>query len=202
MDANSFNNDYQERLLLERVVQGDQRAFNIIVGKYSSVIYPYLLYWLKQPQLAEELAQDVFLRIWKHREKLKGISNFAGYVFTITRNLAWTELERIMRAPEDPATARTDEALNNPHATLELKELAALMENAIESLPPRRREIFRLSRTAGLTYEEIAAQLNLSRSTVREHMVEALVFLRAYLKKHAGIIFSFLAILLFPLLKK
>lgn len=181
-----------ERETLKLVALGDERAFNRIVRKYSRVIYPYLLYWLKSPQLAEEVAQDVFLRIWKNRQKLPDVSNFPGYVYVVTRNRVHSQFERGLLETEPPDVAQADQALTNPQTALETKELAAIMRRAIEALPPRRKEIFLLSRNEQLTYEEIAARLGISRSTVREHMVEALVFLRAYLKRNAGIIIALL----------
>lgn len=187
---------YNEKELLARAAAGDQRAFNGIVRHYSRIIYPYLFYWLKDSRHAEEVAQDVFIRLWKNRSKLPGIGNFPGYVYVMTRNCVYSELQRELPAPPAPDIEPFDEVLSNPHSALELKELAALMEKAIGSLPPRRREIFLLSRTEGLTYEEIAQRLGISRSTVREHIVEALVFLRHYLKKNAGIIISLLQWLL------
>ncbi|MET3876290.1 RNA polymerase sigma-70 factor [Chitinophaga sp. OAE865] len=181
-----------ERETLKLIALGDERAFNRIVRKYSQVIYPYLLYWLKSPQLAEEVAQDVFLRIWKNRHKLPDVSNFPGYVYVVTRNRVHSQFERGLPETETPDVVQADQALTNPQTALETKELAAIMRRAIESLPPRRKEIFLLSRNEQLTYEEIAARLGISRSTVREHMVEALVFLRAYLKRNAGVIIALL----------
>jgi RNA polymerase sigma-70 factor (ECF subfamily) len=73
---------------------------------------------------------------------------------------------------------------------LEMKELSKLLDQAIGALPPRRKEVFLLSRMEGMTYEAIAVKLQISRSAVRQHIVEALVFLRHYLKENAGIIVS------------
>lgn len=192
MSNNNLNTEPDERETLKLVALGDERAFSRIVRKYSQVIYPYLLYWLKSPQLAEEVAQDVFLRLWKNRDKLPDISNFSGYVYVVSRNCVNSQFERGLLETAAPDVAQIDLVLTNPQTDLETKELATIMEQAIESLPPRRKEVFLLSRNEQLTYEEIAARLGISRSTVREHMVEALVFLRTYLKRNAGIIITLL----------
>ncbi|MGF6850112.1 RNA polymerase sigma-70 factor (family 1) [Chitinophaga sp. W3I9] len=192
MSNNNLNTEPDERETLKLVALGDERAFSRIVRKYSQVIYPYLLYWLKSPQLAEEVAQDVFLRLWKNRHKLPDISNFSGYVYVVSRNCVNSQFERGLLETAAPDVAQIDLALTNPQTDLETKELATIMGQAIESLPPRRKEVFLLSRNEQLTYEEIAARLGISRSTVREHMVEALVFLRTYLKRNAGIIITLL----------
>jgi len=192
LSNNSLDTKQDEQEVLKQVALGDERAFNRIVRKYSQVIYPYLLYWLKSPQLAEEVAQDVFLRIWKNRHKLPDISNFSGYVYVITRNCVNSQFERGLPETEAPDIIQIDQTLTNPQTDLETKELATIMSRAIDSLPPRRKEVFLLSRNEQLTYEEIAARLGISRSTVREHMVEALVFLRTYLKRNAGVIITLL----------
>lgn len=192
MDKRLHNHEEDEREILRQVAMGDERAFNHIVRKYSQVIYPYLLYWIKSPQLAEEIAQDVFLRIWKNRHKLPDIDNFAGYVYVVTRNRVSSRLESELSGTPTGDITLIDRVLTTPQTDLEIKELAAIMQQAVKSLPPRRREIFLLSRNEQLTYEEIAQRLGLSRSTVREHMVEALVFLRTYLRRNAGMAIALL----------
>jgi len=189
------NQAYNEAELLTRAATGDQRAFAEIVDHYTNIVYPYLLYWLKQAQLAEEITQDVFMRIWKNRQKLPQIENFPGYVYVITRNRANTVLKEQLLKMEELAPDKLHQLLQEIPSTLEVKELATLIEKAIDALPPRRKEVFYLSRIEGLTYEEIAERLGISRSAVRQHIVEALVFLRHYLKEHGGVIISLLALL-------
>lgn len=182
---------YQEKELLAQIAGGDQRAFALIVSRYTKVIYPHLLSYVKNAQKAEEITQDVFLRIWNNREKLTDIENFSGYIYVIARNRALTALKERLA---DAATASVDQLqdlLTRPESVpVELKELAIVLDEAINALPPRRKEVFMLSRKEGLTYEEIAGRLHISRSTVRQHIVEALAFLRNYLKEKLGIIVS------------
>jgi RNA polymerase sigma-70 factor (ECF subfamily) len=187
-----------EKQLLQLTATGDEYAFALIVKRYDPVIYPYLLYWLKDTQLAEEVTQDVFMRIWRHRERLPELENFAGYLYTIARNKANTVLGQQLMKINEPSTDVVDEIINNPQSALELKQLATTLEKAVNLLPPRRREVFVLSRNEGLTYEQIAERLKIARSTVNEHMVAALVFLRYYLREHEGIVISGIMGLLLP----
>ncbi len=192
---NSFLKTGEEGLL-RMVAEGDERAFSKLVARYSDLIYRYLVYWLKEPRLVEEVAQDIFIGVWRNRQKLPEIDNFQGYLYIMARNKAFTELKKQLATPSTQDTEILEEIMIRPHHTLELKELSAMLHNAVEALPPRRKEIFRLSREEGLTYDMIAEQLQISRGTVKDHMVSALLFLRHYISEQAGIIISMLGWLL------
>lgn len=181
---------YIEHELLLRIASGDQAAFSKIVSHYTRIIYPLLLSYVKQAEWAEEITQDIFMRIWKNREKLPGMDNFSGYVYVIARNRANSALKERLSNTDTADIDALYAVYTQPAATLELKELSDALNKAIDALPPRRKEVFMLSRAGNLTYEAIAARLNISRSAVRQHVVEALVFLRNYLKEQHGIIVS------------
>lgn len=190
-------NKEKELFLLERISAGNQDAFAQLVRQYTRVVYAYLLYWLKNAQMAEELTQDVFMRLWDKRDKLTQVKNFGGYFYITTRNIAMTVLEKRLVQEEATDTDTLNSLLSHylpttPHL-LEIKELSKMLDQAIGALPPRRKEVFLLSRMEGMTYEAIAVKLQISRSAVRQHIVEALVFLRHYLKENAGIIVSLIA---------
>ncbi|MBO9573858.1 MAG: RNA polymerase sigma-70 factor [Chitinophagaceae bacterium] len=183
-----------EKELLQKVAIGDQQAFALIVEKYTDVVYPYLIYWVKNAQLAEEITQDVFVRLWKNRHKLAAMDNFAGYVYVTTRNRANTALKAELLKFEESPEDKLYDPVNHPQSHLEAKELLNMLDRAIDSLPARRKQVFELSRKEDLTYEEIAEQLGISRSAVRQHIVEALVFLRHYIKEKTGIVVSLLTL--------
>ncbi|QEC43328.1 RNA polymerase sigma factor [Pseudobacter ginsenosidimutans] len=184
----------KELLLLEDISVGNQAAFAQLVRQYTRIVYPYLLYWLKNAQMAEELTQDVFMRLWEKRDKLTHVKNFGGYLYITTRNIAMAVLEKRLVQEEatnpDTLNSLLSHTLPDSPQLLEMKELSKLLDQAIGALPPRRKEVFLLSRMEGMTYEAIAVKLQISRSAVRQHIVEALVFLRHYLKENAGIIVS------------
>lgn len=191
MDNSQLNKERQnEKELLRLVANGDERAFSNLVAQYSTIVYRYLIYWLKEPRLVEETAQDIFIRIWRNRQKLPEIQNFRGYLYVVTRNKANTELNRQLLESPVRDMDRLEEIMIRPHHNLELKELSAILNRAIEALPPRRKEIFMLSREEGLTYDAIATRLQITRGTVKDHMVSALLFLRKYISEQAGIVIS------------
>jgi len=177
------NSPYNEKELLLRIADDDTRAFTHLMDHYSSMVYGYLLRFVKDPFLAQELAQDVFLKIWNHRKQLSGIANFAGYLYVALRNTACNAFKEQLYKTDGPPADTIASVLPAPASNLEYKELANTLTRAIDQLPPRRKEVFKLNRFEGLTYEEIAQRLNIAKSTVKDHMAESLLFLREHLKE-------------------
>lgn len=181
-----LEHQYNENALLSQVAKGHQQAFAMLVGIYSAKIYAHVLTYIKNAPLAEEITQDIFLQIWKHREELPGISNFPGYLHVITRNRTISELRKKLDVFTATGMEDAEEDLLNPMQQLEYRQLSEVLMRGIELLPPRRKQVFRMSRFEGMSYEKIAVELGISKGTVNEHMVEALLFLRSYLRSQMG----------------
>jgi len=177
---------YNEKELLCQVASGGQQAFAMLVDIYSAKIYAHVLTYIKNAPLAEEITQDIFLQLWKHRAELPGIGNFPGYLHVITRNRTISELRKKLDIFSDAGMEDVEEDLLNPVQQLEYRQLSEVLLRGIELLPPRRKQVFRMSRFEGMSYDKIAAELGISKGTVNEHMVEALLFLRSYLRNHMG----------------
>lgn len=169
---------YNEQELLLRVAQGDQKAFSRIVEKYASLINMQMAVCVKDSMKAEEVTQDILLSIWNYRDKLPEMQNFPGFVYIVTKNKVMSQLKK----KEAPMPELTEERIRQSIAvsdpSMEVKELRSILYRAIEMLPQKRKEVFKLSRLEGLNNDEIAARLQLSRNTIREHIREALLFLR------------------------
>jgi RNA polymerase sigma-70 factor (family 1) len=179
---------YNEQEILPLVAAGDERAFSRIVERYTSVIYAHLLMYLKNPSKAEEATQDIFMSIWRNREKLSGMENFSGYIYVITRNRVYTIIrEQVLRTIEPPED-KLESLLSGPETQLQFKELLHTIHNGIEQMPPRRKEVFELSRWKDMTYDQIADQLGISKNSVKLHIKEALAFLRHYLSQKLDVI--------------
>ncbi|WP_346317993.1 RNA polymerase sigma-70 factor [Chitinophaga sp. YIM B06452] len=172
--------------LLHEMAAGNQQALKTIVEAFWPNIYAHALAYLRSPEKAEELTQDVFLAIWEKRETLPNIENFRGYLFITARNKIVSRL-RVKLATTHPAE-ETDatETLYIPDSQLELKELNNLLREGIEQLPPKRKRVFEMSRLEGKSHAEIAAELGISKDTVSEYITLALNFLRTYLKNNGN----------------
>ena len=182
-----MNNDrlYNQQEILARVAEGDQRAFVLLIDQHTAVVYAHVLTYLKNVSKAEEITQDIFLRLWKHREQLPSINNFLGYLHVITRNATISAFrEKIIRWEETEKDVLEANSLN-PADAMEFRQLSDTILKAVDLLPPRRKVVFKMSRFENNSYEEIAAKLNISKSAVNQHIVEALLFLRTYLSSHS-----------------
>lgn len=174
---------YSDEQLVELLKSSNEAAFEEILYRYQRKVYKQALSWLKDTQLAEETTQDVFLKIWSKRDSISGISNFDSYLFVLSKNVILNNLEayskkvNLKRAVDFPDIEIIDNSGNADKIVL-LKDAQNKTREIINSLPPVRRKVFIMNRFHGLTYEEIAINLNISRSGVRDHMVKALQFLR------------------------
>lgn len=171
--------------LVRRIRAGDERALEAVFKAHYAGMASFVQRFVRSHDLAEELVQDVFLKLWSKREQLAEIETFRTYLFRAARNTALNylrraKLERRWREEQGtdddpPPTFAADEG------TAE-QEVAVAVQEAINRLPPRCREIFLLSRDGGLTYAEIARSLEISVKTVETQMGRALKSLRSSLQ--------------------
>ena len=177
---------YTEEQLLHLLSDSDQQAFTELYNRYHSGIYRYQLTFVKSPSLTEDLTQEVFLKIWEARQRLKVHTSFAAYIFRVSRN---TVIDFMTKAAADKKLR--DEIilhleLNSPESStnqLISKEYQYLYQQAIGSLSKQERKVFRLCREEGKTYVEAAGILGISRHTVKEHMAKSLRSLRGFLSQ-------------------
>jgi RNA polymerase sigma-70 factor (ECF subfamily) len=130
--------------------------------------------------------QDIFLKIWQHRESLPQINHFSDYLFIIARNhIIGTLRKKIHEQPfTDHLAQYCSDTASDPEHQLLYRETELLLHKAVEQLPPQQQLIFRLSREQGLSQAEIAEKLQISRNTIKSHMNKALHSIRQYLQAH------------------
>lgn len=175
--------DFSEPDLLRRLNEGDERAFDALFRHYSALVYRFAYGYLKARTDAEEIVQECFLKIWEKREQLRPDVPLKAYLFTTAHHAILNQLRRQQQRQRfQTYSAGLPPAQVGNEA--EFSELESLYRAALAQLPPKRREIFMLSRQQGLSYPEIAQQLNLSVKTVEAQMTHALKFLRGYFQAH------------------
>lgn len=169
--------------LVASLSQGDQAAFRKLFDHYADAIYKYALSLLKSTDAAEEIVQDVFLKIWTVRATLDPGKSFKSFVFTIARNMAFNALAKAASDENLRQSVFYSSQAEAPAAdvTIRESECKALKKHAIESLPEKRRQIFKMARKKGMTYEEISRELGISVHTVRNQMSKALETMRLLL---------------------
>ncbi|HEY4290762.1 MAG TPA: sigma-70 family RNA polymerase sigma factor [Puia sp.] len=171
--------------LLARVATGDQLAFAEMVRRYWNTIYSHGLVYLKSAPRAEEITQDVFMKIWTGREKLPEVRNLDNYLFIIARNHIFNEARKKINLIYGDVGERAETSFL-PDLQTEYKESYQQLLKGIELLPEKRRQVFKLSRLEGLSNEQIATRLGIHKDTVYQYLVKALLFLRAYMQEHMG----------------
>jgi RNA polymerase sigma-70 factor (ECF subfamily) len=176
---------YNERELLCRTADGDEAAFTLLLRQFRNKVYTQTLVYLKSAVTAQEITQDIFLKIWANRSGLPQVENFSGYLFIITRNEIVSALRKKGREQTTPSETLEENGWI-PDQQLLYKESYKLLLEGIEALPPARKNVFKMSRLEGLSYEEIAVRLGISRNGVKDHIVKSLVFLRNFLHAHTG----------------
>ena len=188
-----FNHD-----CLADIATGDQEAFCKFFDAFKNKIYSFSYSFTKSQQVAEEITQDVFTRVWTTRESLIVIENIDAWLSTITRNLCFNYLKKLAleRKTKDELLKTQNYSDENVEQYLSYKEKANQLAEALDQLSPQQRLIFTLNRDKGLKNEEIADQLHLSPNTVKTHMVSALRKIRSILESHATHLFGILLIFL------
>jgi RNA polymerase sigma-70 factor (ECF subfamily) len=155
--------------------------------------------------MAEDLEQEVFMKIWESRKQLREVKSFRAYLFIVARNHILNTLKAVFRSDAAMGevvnhfirlrNAQADSG-NTPENDLLSKEYQTFLEKILTALPERTREIFRLCREQGKTYDEVAALLGISRNAVKNHMVHSMKILGGSVEKDLGISLSlFLAIM-------
>lgn len=178
---------YEEDKLLASIAEGDEEAFSKVYYHYFPVLYPYVLKLVKVPAMAEDVIQDVFLKIWETRGRLGAVQYFPAYLFSVTRNHTLNILQSVARADHAMSTLVRhfqeqrvdDEALS--------KDYRNFIEGVLGTLSPRSREVFRKCREQIMTYDEVAAEMGISRNAVKKHMVTAIRVLKESAQRDLGI---------------
>lgn len=171
---------------MQRIAEGDELAFaDLYLGFYDKV-YSVALMYLKAREMAEDVTQQVFLKLWEKRASLGGVMKIDSFLFITARNEIMNTFRH--RSVQDNYQAFIRELFSQETATPEdlliIKQKSKLIASIISELPGRQQEAFRLSRLKGYSYEQIATEMNISLSTVKEHMSKALQQVKALLLMH------------------
>lgn len=161
-----------------------EAAFKNLFDAYRNDVYTYALSFLHEKEFAEEIVQEVFLKIWIHRSSLDPDRSFKAFLFTLTRNLTFNFLRKAANSYKLREKVFSVSPISAPAPEYELEEMEIekIKNHALSLLPPGRKRIYEMSVFEGKTYEEISVELGISPHTVRNQMSKSLQTLRDYLK--------------------
>ena len=186
-----------EHDILLRLQSGDEYAFRILYERYSRLIYGNIMRFINDESVADDLLQDVFVKIWEHRASINPDLSFSAYLFTCSRNMVLNFKRRLKLEIESAIHLAYDstEFAESVDHIIHKKEIQTLIENVISQLPLQRQRIFRMCKLDGKSYQEVAEELQISVSTVRDHIVKANKFVKEVLMYDGS--FSSLLLLFF-----
>ena len=173
--------DHITQDLLTRLKLGDILAFDQIYELFSHKLYSFIFKILKNEAEADDVVQEVFVKIWESRNQLGDYKLLNSYIFTIAYNTSISLIRKRISGSaylEHLKYSATLNALDDSVSEVEYNDLSNYVEKLIDKLPERQKQVYLLHRQDGLTYPEIADKLGISKNTVENHMVKALKFLR------------------------
>ncbi|SFG62003.1 RNA polymerase sigma factor [Pedobacter insulae] len=162
----------------------EEPMFAVVFKNYKAKLYSFAWRFLKNRELSEEIVQETLLILWSHRLELREDLPLGPYLYTIARRLTLNALRNMATAAaaREKLWINLSDAHNETEEAIMLADLNDFIEKAVATLPPKQQQVFKLSRYGGKSHEEIAAELNISKNTVNNHLVEALKNLRGQVK--------------------
>jgi RNA polymerase sigma-70 factor (ECF subfamily) len=182
--------------LMRLTAEGDMTAFKELVDKYQRAVINLAYRFLGSREEAEDIAQEVFLKVYKAAKRYKPEARFATWLFRITNNTCLNELRQRKRKQEislEPSSDHSEKDFTmdvpapeetRPDIQLEREERNQIIQKSLETLPPNQRMAFILKRFEGLSYQEIAEVLNTSVSAVESLLFRAKQNLRTVLSPY------------------
>ena len=176
---------YDARLLLKEIARGNDKAFRTLYDASFDHISAYIFKLCKSTAATEEIVQEIFLNLWVNRAALADVEVPEAYIFTIARNKTIDFLRRLAKETRliNTLSVQLQQPDNNIDDKLNREELQRIIEEALSQLSPQKNQVFRLSKQEGLSHDEIAARLGLSKSTVKNHLSETLKHIREHISK-------------------
>lgn len=177
-----------EKELFARMAEGDQAAFTKIFEHYEPRLYPFVLKITRSEITAEEIVQELFIKLWTNRAAAKQIENPRSYIFRMASNRTANYLKTIARQirVDENASGQVVVERNVTEEMVDLKETEELINKAVQQLPEQQKKVYIFSRREGLNAEEIAVRMNISSKTVKNHLTEALHTIKEKLQNSPG----------------
>lgn len=163
---------------VQNLISGSKSAFTDIFYAYHKKIYLFCRKYFFNQEDAEEVVQDVFLKLWQRRKNIDPEQNFQSYLYAIAKNSVYDSLKKKVKQQMQYYDTSFDEAVNETENLVLFRELQKNFDEALTTLPDKRREIFYMSRKEGLSNKEIAEKMGISLKTVETHISLAIQHFR------------------------
>jgi len=177
-----------EKFRLTEIAQGSETSFSYIYELYFPQIRRYVIKFVKSEEQADDLCQEIFLKVWDNRENLLSVVSFKAYLFVLARNHCFNFLKHaaVERALQDEITRSVLDLKNQTEDDLQTREYLQYIETVLTQIPERSRQIFELCRDNETSYNDAAKQLGISSSAVKKHMVRTMKHLKFSIRSEFG----------------
>lgn len=194
----SVNNNTEDLRLLKLFKQGDNTCFELLYKRYNGKIYNFIMKISGGDNyIAEDIVQNVFVKLWEDQQKIKSEGSFSALLFTMSKNLFCDHVRKVARQNVYKGYLLENFTESHIDSEIEYKLLESEIDKLIMKLPPARRKVYLLSKKEHFTNKEIAKHLNISEKTVEAQLTSAMKFMRKSLALRLGIpLMVFLTLLL------
>lgn len=177
-----------ENELLQQIAAGNESAFTTVYNFYADTVFNMAMVYTKDEPDAEEVVQQIFLRLWECRAQQKDVRSLRNYLFISIRNKVFDLLRirsrrrRALSGLRDQLTANV--ASDTTADWMQQREYGQLLEEAVSGLTPQQKIVYTLAEQQDYSFDDIAQELKVSKSTVKKHMELARKYVRAYVSKN------------------
>jgi RNA polymerase sigma-70 factor (ECF subfamily) len=172
-----------DRELLLRTAGGDESALAEIITKYADHLLNYIAGLTKDRQEAEEIIQDIFLKVWNARDYLTQVKDLRSWLFILSRNKAFDVIDKALTLKRRQRRWRQSGSIEEDKAAYE--QWMSLIDKAVSKLPRQQFNVWTLNKREGKTYEQISSDLGISKETVKSYMKLATASITQFLKEKA-----------------
>lgn len=179
----STGQSYNETELLRRIADGDQDAFSEFFRRYFDQLYLIMVRYIKRHSDAEDIVQAVFVKAWEKRQVFREMDNPMNWFFITARNEYFDRFRKNRQSQQYQQyliEVFSEADIDSPESIVTNKEYTRLYQQAVKNLPEKQQQAYLLSREKGLTYDEIAREMKVEKSTVKEHIARAIKSIRAF----------------------
>lgn len=192
----SSNSNSDQSKLLYELSQGSELAFTKLYNDYKNVVFSTALKITKSRILAEEVVQDVFLKIWQNHENLAEITSIENYLFIISRNHIFDMIKKIARDTSLVVeTNYKSTSANDTDDAIKDDQYNVILNQIVDQLPPQQQKIYKMAKWDGLSHQKIGEDLGISTETVKKHMAQALKFVRLKISPYMNMFMTFMVFL-------
>jgi RNA polymerase sigma-70 factor (family 1) len=185
------------KALLIKLTNHDHRSFHELYNRFSVQLYANILRMVKDADLAQEILQDVFVKVWEKRDLIDPEKSFTAYLFKIAKNMVYDHFRKLAmnKKFETHLLINGTDAYTHVEEEIIFKESNQLFLDAVDKLSPQRKQVFTLCKLEGKSYHEVSDLLHISTSTVSDHLLKSNKFIKAQMLLSDSLTFLLMGIL-------